>query len=67
MKHPDDAPDVLTALHSLRSLAHHIKATADGMRNWKLAVNMATISEEATAAIERLTKPEANEPTQRPG
>lgn len=63
-------PDLLNQLHTLRSLAHDVKAQADSMRLWTIAVQCAAISETATQAIDHFnavtTKP-SNEPPQRVG
>ncbi len=47
-----DAPDILSRLHTLRSLAHDVKAQADTMRLWVIASHCASISERATEAID---------------
>jgi hypothetical protein len=54
MKPKDSAPDLLSQLHTLRSLAHDVKRTADAVRAWQIAAIVATVSEEVTIAIDRL-------------
>jgi hypothetical protein len=63
-------PDLLNQLHTLRSLAHDVKAQADSMRLWTIAVQCAAISETATQAIDHfnaVTTTPSNEPTERVG
>jgi hypothetical protein len=45
-------PDLLNQRHTLRSLAHDVKAQADSMRLWLSATQCAAISETATLAID---------------
>jgi len=45
-------PDLLSQLHTLRSLSQDIKTQADGSRQWFVAVQCVVISETATLAID---------------
>ena len=50
--HASSSPDLLNDLHTLRSLAHLLKAQADGMRLWTIAAHCASVSETCTLAID---------------
>ena len=64
--HASSSPDLLNDLHTLRSLAHLLKAQADGMRLlshslkaqaegmrlWTIAAHCAAVSETCTLAID---------------
>lgn len=56
-------PDLLNDLHTLRSLANAVKEQADKMRQWQIAAIVATISEEATICIEKVTPHEQTQDT----
>lgn len=43
---------MLSRLHTLRSLAHDVKAQADAMRLWTIATHCASVSESASLAID---------------